>query len=238
MHYLDFERLERIDPEAFRAQKPYPWVNPEGLVTEEGFRRLCETLPDVAIFEKVFAVARKHGQKPHDRYALEFREDLPLSEPWRHFLAEVRSRRYRDDLCRLLGVRRLALDFHWHYTPNGCSVSPHCDSTRKLGSHIFYFNTRDDWDPDWGGETLILDDHGRFDRRSAPRLEEFEPAIPSEAIGNRSLLFGRKANSWHAVREIRCPEDRMRKVFIVVINGDRPIDRIRALVTGRRDTRY
>ncbi len=30
----------------------------------------------------------------------------------------------------------------------------------------------------------------------------------------------------------------MRRVFIVVINGDRPIDRIRALVTGRRNTRY
>ena len=93
MHYLDFERLERIDPEAFRAQKPYPWVNPEGLVTEEGFQRLRETLPDVAIFDKLFGVARKHGQKPHDRYALEYREDLSLSEQWRHFLAEVRSRR-------------------------------------------------------------------------------------------------------------------------------------------------
>ncbi len=238
MQYLDFERVEQIDPEAFRAQKPYPWVNPEGLLTGEGFQRLRETLPDVSIFEKVFGVARKHGQKPHDRYALEFREDLPLSEPWRHFLVEVRSRRYRDDLCRLLGVRRLVLSFHWHYTPNGCSVSPHCDSIRKLGSHIFYFNTRDDWDPAWGGETLILDDHGRFPRRSAPQLEDFEREIPSLAIGNHSLLLGRKQNSWHAVREICCPENRMRRVFIVVINGDGPIDWIRALVSGRRDSRY
>jgi hypothetical protein len=57
-------------------------------------------------------------------------------------------------------------------------VSPHCDSPKKLGSHIFYLNTKEDWDPSWGGETLILDDGGRlptlragfdrFRRRSAP----------------------------------------------------------------------
>ena len=62
MQYLDFERIEQIDAEAFRAQQPYPWLNPEGLLTGEGFQRLWETLPDVSLFEKVFDVARKHGQ--------------------------------------------------------------------------------------------------------------------------------------------------------------------------------
>ena len=38
MQYIDFERLEQIDPQTFRAQKPYPWVNPEKLITDEGFR--------------------------------------------------------------------------------------------------------------------------------------------------------------------------------------------------------
>jgi len=38
------------------------------------------------------------------------------------------------------------------------------------------------------------------------------------ALGNRSLLFTTRNDSWHGVKAIQCPEDRMRKVFIVVIN--------------------
>jgi hypothetical protein len=41
------------------------------------------------------------------------------------------------------------------------------------------------------------------------------PCINPE-LGNRSPLFARKEHSWHGVREIRCPEGHMRKVFIVV----------------------
>ena len=118
----------------------------------------------------------------------------------------------------MFGTRLLQLNFHWHYTPNGCSVSPHCDAKRKLGSHIFYFNTTADWDPSWGGETLILDDRGRFPRNSAPRFEDFDVVIPGEALGNRSLLFARGDKSWHGVREIHCPAGAYRKVFIVVVN--------------------
>ena len=84
-----------MDPEAFQAQEPYPWANPEGLLTDEGFECLRETLPEPALFEKRFGVQRKHGQHPHDRYALEYREDLGLAPPWRDFVAEVMSERYR-----------------------------------------------------------------------------------------------------------------------------------------------
>ncbi len=238
MKYLDFERFEKIDPEAFQSQRPYPWINPEGLITNEGFERLRATLPDLSMFERKFEVKRQHGQRPHDRFTLEYDEGLDLAEPWRDFMAELRSERYRRDLCRLIGVSSLELSIHWHYTPNGCAVSPHSDSTRKLGSHIFYFNTEEDWDPSWGGETRILDDGGRFSRRSAPRFEDFDTEIAANAMGNRSLLFARKDNSWHGVREIRCPEGHMRKVLIVVINGNGPFDKLRALLTGRSASRY
>ena len=33
MSYLDYARLDALDGEAFRNQKPYPWVNPEGALT-------------------------------------------------------------------------------------------------------------------------------------------------------------------------------------------------------------
>jgi hypothetical protein len=237
VRYLDFARLEALDPEAYAATDPYPWANPEGLLSAEGFEKLRETLPDVALFERRFGVQRKDGQPPHDRFTLEYRDDTPLAEPWREFVAELQTERYRRALARLFGTPQLALSFHWHYTPSGCSVSPHCDSKRKLGSHIFYFNTRDDWDPSWGGETVVLDDGGRFDVQSRPRFEDFDRALSSVAIGNRSLLFTRRGNSWHGVREIHCPEGHMRKVFIVVVNRNGPLDRLRALF-GKERERY
>jgi len=227
MHYIDFEFLERFDPKVFQNQEPYPWWNPQGVLTVEGYQRLLETLPEVSMFEKKFGVERSHGQYSHDRYALEYQENLQLPDPWKAFIAELQGDRYRKFLCRLFGVRSVFLNFHWHYTPNGCSVSPHCDARRKLGSHIFYFNTEQDWDPSWGGETLILDDGGRFHRKSAPAFEDFDHATPSVSLGNRSLLFGRSGNSWHGVREIHCPEGRLRKVFIVVVNSDNLVARLR-----------
>jgi Rps23 Pro-64 3,4-dihydroxylase Tpa1-like proline 4-hydroxylase len=137
-------------------------------------------------------------------------------------------------MSRLLGVRTLEFRMHWHYAPRGSSVSPHCDSKRKLGSHIFYFNTRDEWEPAWGGETLLLDDAGAFDRTSTPDFEDFFHATPSESLGNRSLIFSSSGNAWHGVREIRCPRGRMRKVFIIVLNQRRLRTRVRDSLRGRK----
>jgi hypothetical protein len=83
-------------------------------------------------------------------------------------------------------------------------------------------NTHEDWDPAWGGETVILDDHGRFEAESNPDFEDFDTAVPAETMDNRSLIFGRKNNSWHGVRPITCPADKLRKVFIVVFEDVNP----------------
>ena len=226
MTYLNFAALEAISAQSFQEAKPYPWMNPPDLLTEAGYQGLVETLPNVSMFEKRFGVKRAHGQQSHDRYTLEYRPGLPLSPHWNQFLAELQGKPYSNFLKRLFGVKSLELNFHWHYTPNGCSVSPHCDAKHKLGSHIFYFNTKEDWDPAWGGETVILDDQGRFSRKSAPSFEDFPQSLASTAIGNFSLIFQRLDKSWHGVRPVQCPEGHMRKVFIVVINRLSLADRI------------
>jgi len=218
MSYLDFDRLEALDSKSFRAARPFPWINPQGLLSEDGYLRLLDTLPPVSSFSRIFGKRRSYGQQSHNRLALEYSPDLELAEPWREFINELESKRYAAFLQRMFGRRGLKLSFHWHYTPRGCSVSPHCDAAHKLGSHIFYLNREDQWDPHWGGETVVLDDNGRFDHKSAPAFEDFDSAVGSEATGNRSLLFARGAKSWHGVREITCPEGQYRKVFIAVVN--------------------
>jgi hypothetical protein len=62
MTYLNFDRLKEFDPQAFQTTKPYPWINPAGLLTEEGYGRLLETLPDVSLFDASFGETRSHGQ--------------------------------------------------------------------------------------------------------------------------------------------------------------------------------
>lgn len=223
MGYLDLERLAAIDPASFRDRAPYPWLNPAGLLSEGGYRRLIESLPDVSVLQPVFGAKRSHGQQSHDRYALEYDDTLAVAGSWKDFATELRGPAYRRFLARMLGTDAFDLNLHWHYTPNGCSVSPHCDSTRKLGSHIFYFNTEQDWDEAWGGETLILDDGGRMGPKAAPRFEEFDRIIAARATGNRSLLFARTDRSWHGVKEIKCPPDKLRKIFVVVINRRSPL---------------
>jgi hypothetical protein len=238
MPYIDYERLEAIDPSEYQRQKPFPWANPQGILRPEALAVLCENLPDFSLFDQHFGVTRKAGQLPHDRYTLEYTSDLPVPAPWKALIQELIGKRYRRDMCRLMGVRRMELNFHWHLAPDACSVSPHCDSGRKLGSHLFYLNTERDWDPAWGGQTVVLDDGGRLPHHSAPSFEDFDVAVPAEIIGNRSFIFTRTPHSWHGVRAIHCPEGHMRKLFIVVMNRADPIHRLRAKLFGKGFERF
>jgi hypothetical protein len=238
LSYLDFDKLGSIDPAEFRHTKPYPWVNPEGLLTDEGFDRLLHNMPDLSLFEKKFGYERIAGQKPHDRYSLEYTTETQVPKPWKEFIEELRGDRYRAALARLFGARKINLRFHWHYTPNGCSVSPHTDSVREHGSQLFYFNSEDDWDPAWGGDTLVLDDGGQMEFETAPSLEDFKNEIAARSIGNYSLIFQRTPHSWHAVREIQCPEDRVRRVFIVVVNPENLYRTLRDRVMRKKVQRF
>ncbi len=217
--YLDPDNLQSLDTVAFRQQAPFPWVNPSGLVTEEGFAELRDNLPDFSLFRKTFDKPRKYGQKSHDRYALRYDDALSSSipEPWLRFISELQGEEYADFLRRTLGARNFKLSFFWFFTPNGCSVSPHCDHANKIGAHLFYMNTDDDWDPAWGGQTEVLIPNRKLKRASAPEFSDFATAIPGQTMGTHSFLFKRTRNSWHGVREINCPAGYMRKLFMVSI---------------------
>ena len=235
-HYLNPAVLDAIDPAAFRAQLPYPWINPQHFIADDCSQELLDTLPDISQFRAFFGKQRKHGQASHDRYTLDYEEGMQLSPAWNAFIDELRSDRYRDFVTALLGVSQVRFRFHWHFTADGGEVSPHCDSKGKIGSQIFYLNTADDWEWDWGGETVVLDDGGRIEPGNAPAFEDFDAEYAANTRDNRSLIFGRRGNSWHGVRRINCPENYYRKVFIVVFEEYRPIHmatkRLRRLLTG------
>jgi hypothetical protein len=224
---LNLERLEAVSAEAFQKQQPFPWANPLGLLQPGIHERLVESLPDLILFEHSVGVERKFGQSAHDRYNLEYRPEIALSEVWRQFIEELKGEAYRNFVERLYGRGSLRLRFHWHYAYAGCSVSPHCDSAQKVGSHLFYMNSSKSWDASWGGATLVLDDERRMHRSSSPDFSDFESVIASEFMDDASFIFQRTDHSWHGVQEIHCPEGAMRRVFIVVVDGWRWAEQIR-----------
>ena len=218
MQYLNLPRLEAISPEQFRTRQPYPWAEIEGALTEEGYERLRQSLPELARFERHVGLKRAYGQASHDRYLLHYFPALQIAGPWREFIAELNGDAYLRFLRRMLGSRQFILSMEWHYSWQGCSVSPHCDAARKIATHLFYFNTEDDWEAEWGGETLVLDSGQRLPAHSSPSFEELQVVAAPVPIGNRSLLFQRTPHSWHGVRPLRCPPEGMRKLFHVTIN--------------------
>ena len=243
MNYLDIEKLRSLGREEFLAAEPYPWFNPEGLLRERAYLDLLGNMPPLESFGAIFGKERRAGQTPHDRYSLEYTPQTDVPRPWREFIGELCSDAYRREIERLLGARKAEFRFHWHYTPTGCHVSPHCDARREHGSHLFYFNSAEDWDPAWGGATLILDDGGGangggLDYNSAPGLDAFAEVIETRTIGNYSCLMKRTDRSWHAVRPIQCPEGRLRRVFIVVVNPDSLFWKLRDRAIGKRIQRF
>jgi hypothetical protein len=238
MKYLDIEKLRGLSCEEFRSIEPYPYYNTEGMLTAAGFEDLLHNMPALETFDDIFGKARRAGQAPHDRYSLEYKPDTQVPQPWKEFIGELCSDAYRREIERLLGARKVEFRFHWHYTPSGCDVSPHCDARREHGSHLFYFNSEDDWEPDWGGATLVLDDGGRLSYDSAPSLEEFDAVHEVQSIGNYSALMLRTDHAWHAVRPISCPQDRLRRIFIVVVNPDNLFWKVRDRIVGKSIQRF
>ena len=225
MSYLDPQQLARISarPRDFLDRRPFPWLCMQRVLHDDGFRRLCAELPGHGLFAPEFGRARGYGQQSHDRYALQYRPqlDAELAPSWRQFIAELQGDDYQAFLRRMYGLgpgERVVMSMHWHHAASGGSVSPHTDARRKVGSHIFYFNTEADWDPAWGGQTVVLDDGGRLSAHDSPAFGALPQVAESEILGNRSFIFKRTEHSWHAVNPIRCPPDRLRKVFIVVLN--------------------
>ena len=225
MTCLDHRRLAELAKGAdeFLARKPFPWAGFKGVLRDETFARLCAELPRLEMLASEFGKTRGHGQQSHDRFALQYNPvlDPHLSPSWRDFIRELHAEPYLSFVRATWGLsprERFELSMHWHYAPAGASVSPHVDARRKYGSHIFYFNTPDDWDPAWGGQTLVLDAEGKLPPHASPAFGALREVAASEILDNRSFVFKRTDHSWHAVAPITAPPGKLRKVFIVVVN--------------------
>jgi 2-oxoglutarate-Fe(II)-dependent oxygenase superfamily protein len=230
--FLDEAVLNSFSAQDFLAQRPFPWWNLDHALKPEAFERLHAEYPPLSLFDWHEGRDRSYGQRPHDRYYVAYRSDRypgydgkPKSafpEVWQDFLTELETNdTYKRFVERSLGTANLSVRYTFHVAVSGSEVSPHVDKGRKVGTHIFYFNTVDDWDPAWGGATLVL--AGKKTEEAAPDFADFTSATRVEHVGNRSFFFRNTDDAWHGVPPMTCPEGSYRRLFNVIFErADRP----------------
>lgn len=235
MRYLNESVMHDLSAEAFLAQKPFPWMNPHGLLTDWGYQDLLAHMPEMSLYEKDFGFARKYGQPPHDRYRLWYEKAKDaIPDSWKEFISELDGKEYRQFIADRIGVKKFILRMEWHATPSGCFVSPHLDGYSTHGTHIFYFNPEGEWDPAWGGGTLVLDQGDKnFGMQSNPKFEDFDRIIEPTFVGNYSIMFKNQWNAFHGVKEIQAPEGKYRRMFSIFMEEYEPLPR-RAIKAVKR----
>ena len=204
------------------------WRVSQGILSDDACAQLSRAFPPAHLFQRHENIRRKHGQRPHNRLHLGIDscdvasiarlDELNDRDPagiWKEFLEEIKTNsEYHKSVGSFLRAKDYQVRFAWHLTVRGQDVSPHLDSVRKLGTHIFYFNQRCEWCRDWGGETLIL--NGNTANRMNPEVIDFEKAQSISIRENRSLLFRNCGDCWHGVAPLRSPEDAYRKTFHII----------------------
>ena len=231
---LNWEKLNKISYDDFVKNKKFPYIEIDETFSNDKFELLLDTLPKKELFTKNENIERNYGQGVHERlgYGGWNYKDLILNNSWKSFIDEIRSQKYKKFLHRLFGTKNLNIRFMWHYASKGQSVSPHYDSDRKLGSHIFYFNSKN-WDNNWGGQTLLcFDNNNEIPKKSAPRINDFDEIYMTKGLPNSSLLFRNSIDSWHSVEALNCPENYFRKVFIIVIEKETITEKFKRFFTG------
>ncbi len=219
--FLNTSLLHDFNAASFNSNRPFPHQSFQSFLTDDGFRELRENFPPLALFKK--STGRKPGKFNVMAYApyIHFspnRKCVPLKAlpgPWQEFIKELHGKEYRAFLKPLVGSPRFKLYFEWQLRRKDTDVSPHVDAPFRIANHLFYFNSSEDWDPAWGGSTLLL---GKRERSSAPpQFEDFGEQKEISFLGNRSLFYVNSPAAWHGVKKLDCPEGVYRRVFVVMV---------------------
>ena len=226
--FIDITQLESFDKSLFLNNKHFPWYNFNKLLHPQAFDALLADFPSLNMFEKHEGIMRKTGQRPHNRYYLAYEssiyhkdskegtikhEELPLV--WQQFIEELANNQtYLSFMKDVLGIDEFDIRYAWHMGVTHSEVSPHNESREKAGTHIFYFNTSEDWNKDWGGEILVLGD--KKIRADNPDFSNFGEIIHSEILDNHSFLFKNQPSAWHGVKTLTSPEGHYRRLFNVI----------------------
>ncbi len=234
-------RLQRVDHNrALQVAPPrFRWKEFPDFVDSATFGALCADFPLLDCFEKHEGLPQgpRKNRRPHDRYYLALDSSVyvnrsgmtpvmgkgviersSLGSSWQSFIKDLEAPFYRAFIAQFLGVSSFRQRYAWHMAYSGCEISPHIDDSQKLGTHLFYFNKPGEWQPEWGGQTLILEDLQRD--VDNPEFDDFSLIHQVSNVGNNSLIWRNSPNAWHGVRPLSSPDGQFRRVFTVVFTPD------------------
>ena len=230
---LNSERLNPVSTADFAAAQPFPNLPLSACLTPAAFTQLLADFPAPELFVRQQGIHPDNILRPHDRYylALSDQGGVPqtpgitrtaeLAPSWRKLIEELRSPPYQQFIKRLFGCRQLRTRFAWHLGHQASEVSPHLDAARKIGTHLLYFNTSDDWQPDWGGSTLLLGQPRNGS--SQPDFDDFATCQSAPWLDNHSLLFRNGPAAWHGVERMNPLPGHYRRLFTVVFDHPHPV---------------
>ena len=243
--FIDNQLLKSFPINDFRERVPYPWSEISRFLTPSGFEALRQNFPPVELFKWHSDLTRPYGQRPHNRYYLAYEESTylsnkrrgsgiarhkDLSQEWALFIRELEtSEPYLTLVQSLFEVSAFKVRYAWHIGVTNSEVSAHVDSTKKIGTHIVYFNSDQDWNPEWGGSTLVLS--GKSRDTLSPDFEDFDQSIQIQNVGNRSFLFKNGADAWHGMKPLRSPEGVYRRIFNIIF--ERPKEHNKPTIVSR-----
>ncbi len=229
-YFINYDLIQSFDFSAFDSKAPYPWHDFNHFLTPEAFEELHATFPDISIFEKQVGYYRGK-QKPHDRYLLSYEDSVyhqagyqgrgvvhhqQLPKPWRQFIRELESRKYKNFIASVLKTSKFKFRYEWHLGFKGSQISPHVDVHWRIGNHMFYFNTREDWNPKWGGSTLVLGGNRKYSKEKSYDFSDFKSVILVKNEAHHSLLIKNTNRAWHGVKSLRCPDGKYRRMFMII----------------------
>jgi len=232
MKFLNIKTIKNINADVFRHTKPYPWINPQGFLTDEGYCALIKNPVPIDMFEKDYGGVRKGSEKSHNRYRLSYSKKLKgLPEVWKAFIKELEGFEYRGFIGRMIGMKSFDLRMEWHATLPNCPVYPHLDGKSVYGAHLFYLNEA--WDNRWDGETYILEKKQKTRDKGPYEFSDFI-GVPAQCNGNYSVFFQNGDNAWHGVKSLGQPEGVYRRVFTVFVSHSPSIfQRIKNIILNK-----
>jgi hypothetical protein len=235
MNFINYELIRLFEQQLFRQNQPFPWYNFHNFLTSDGFKQLSTDFPSLELFEKHEGLERVYGQRPHNRYYLAYKTSIydqiehrgqgivnykHLPESWQMLVKELEtSQIYQNFIKSLFEIADFQIRYAWHIGVTHSEVSPHKDAEQKAGTHIFYFNTSNDWETGWDGSTLVLGN--KLKEGMNPDFSDFSTVIPTQFTNNRSFLFKNTPNAWHGVKPLNCPEGKYRRLFNVIFEFPR-----------------
>jgi Rps23 Pro-64 3,4-dihydroxylase Tpa1-like proline 4-hydroxylase len=227
MHVDDLleKQLSRIDVSglsaAWEKARPTRFFTADDFLEPAFAREVAAAFPDYATaVARAEAGAGRRFERVNEDVKVQITDASQFAEPVRRLNRLLASQAFIDVLEQVTGIPKLLPDpalqgAGMHIMGPGGNLGVHLDFNYLRSANLWrrvnlLVYLTPDWDPAWGGEFDL------WDPEVKECLEVFEPRF------NRCAAFNTTTESFHGVREIRCPEGVTRNSFAVFYYTEQP----------------